>query len=161
MTPVDQLHVDIARQSIVGSMAGQEVVRYPVSTAARGIGAREGSFQAPSGDHRVRIKLGAGLPLGAVFLRRRWTGDVLDPPLRERFPSRDWVLTRVLWLQGLEPDVNRGSNVDTLRRFVYIHGTHEEDLVGQPASFGCVRMRSADIAALFDRVPTGCRVRIE
>ena len=86
---------------------------------------------------------------------------MLDEALRRRFPETDWVLTRILWLQGLERGVNRGGSVDTLRRFVYIHGTHEEDLVGRPVSYGCVRMRSTDISLLFDSVPAGCPMRIE
>lgn len=161
MSELDRLHVDVARQEIVGFIGPREAVRLPVSTAARGIGSGAGTLQTPSGEHRVRIKLGVGYPLGAVFLGRRWTGEVLDQTLRQRFPMRDWVLTRVLWLQGLEPEVNRGGDVDTMRRFVYIHGTHEEDLIGQPVSFGCVRMRNADIVTLFERVPTGCWIRIE
>ena len=161
MPAMTRLHIDIARQELTAFTDSRELMRFPVSTAARGVGSGKGSFQTPRGEHRVRIKIGAGCPLGAVFLARRWTGEVIDPALRRRFPARDWVLTRVLWLQGLEPNLNRGGDVDTLRRFVYIHGTHEEALIGQPVSFGCVRMRNADIADLFDHVPAGCRLRID
>jgi len=161
MFEIDSLHLDVARQELIGLVGSREAVRFPVSTAARGPGCGKGTFQTPHGAHRLRIKIGAGCPQGAVFRARRWTGDVLDPALRQRFPGMDWVLTRILWLQGLEPGVNRGGDVDTLRRLVYIHGTHEEDLIGRPVSYGCVRMRNADVATLFDLVPTGCRIRIE
>ncbi len=158
--PIDRLHVDVARQELVGWEGARERLRLPVSTAARGLGCDAASLRTPHGPHRVRVKIGAGCPQGAILRGRRWTGEVLDEVLRQRFPQTDWVLTRALWLQGLAPGVNRGAGVDSLRRFVYIHGTHEEDLVGRPVSFGCVRMRNADIAVLFDQVPTGCRVEI-
>jgi L,D-transpeptidase catalytic domain len=161
MPEIDRLHIDITRQELLAFVGSRQVLRFPVSTAARGIGSGMGTLQTPVGEHRVRVKVGDGCPLGAVFHARRWTGEVIDQTLRERFPTRDWVLTRVLWLQGLEPKLNRGGDVDTFRRFIYIHGTHEEELVGQPVSFGCVRMRNADIADLYARVPTGCRLRIE
>ena len=161
MSEVDQLRVSVTRQELSALAGKREVLRFPVSTAAGGIGFRKGSCQTPGGQHRVRVKVGRGCPLGAVLYKRRWTGEILNQELRDRFPTRDWVLTRALWLQGLEPDLNRGGDVDTLRRLIYIHGTHEEDLVGQPVSFGCVRMRNADIIELFDRVPAGCHVSIE
>lgn len=115
------------------------------------------AFRPASSSHQGRTRL----PLGPVLYKRRWTGEILNDELRARFPTRDWVLTRALWLQGLERDLKRGGDVDTLRRLIYIHGTHEEDLVDQPVSFGCVRMRNADIIELFDRVPQGCLVSIE
>jgi lipoprotein-anchoring transpeptidase ErfK/SrfK len=161
MPEIERLHLDVARQELIGSLGAKEMLRFPVSTASRGLGCREGSFQTPHGAHRVQLKIGAGLPMGAIFRGRRWTGEVLDEAIRRRFPDTDWVLTRILWLQGLECGVNRGGGVDTLRRFVYVHGTHEEDLVGRPASYGCVRMRNTDIALLFDRVPAGCPIQIE
>ena len=161
MPTIEHLYLDVAHQELVGAMVDGTAARFPVSTAAKGLGCGAGTHQTPFGEHRIRLKIGAGCPPGAVFHGRRWTGAVLDPALRERFPGTDWVLTRILWLQGLEPGVNRGGAVDTLRRFVYVHGTHEEDLVGHPVSFGCVRMRNADIATLFDLVAPGCRMRIE
>lgn len=93
-----------------------------------------------------------------MFVGRRPTGEVLTPALRERFPGRDWILTRILWLQGLERGINCGGDVDTLRRFVYIHGTADEARIGEPASHGCVRMRNRDVAQLFDAVACGTRV---
>lgn len=160
MPTVDFLSVDVARQEVIGFLGSREVVRFPVSTAAKGLGCRKGSSMTPYGEHRVRLKIGAGCPLDAVIYGRRWTGETLDQTLRECFPERDWVLTRALWLQGVEPSTNSGGDTDTLRRFIYFHGTHEEDLIGKAVSFGCVRMRGVDIVDLFERVPPKCRVLI-
>jgi len=133
---------------------------FDVSTASRGTGCRFGSGCTPLGLHRIRVKIGAGCPPGAVFLRRRPTGEVLTPQLRERFPGRDWMLTRILWLDGLEPGVNRGGKVDTLRRLVYIHGTADDTRIGEPISEGCILMRGDDLVRLFDAVENGTVVDI-
>lgn len=152
--------VSIAQQTLTLELPHGAQRRYDVSTGANGAGCHAGSFCTPTGAHRVRLKIGAGCPLGTVFVRRRPTGEVFSPELAERFPARDWILTRILWLQGLEPGVNRGGLVDTLRRYVYVHGTADEHLIGQPASHGCVRMRNADLAELFDLVENGTLVQI-
>jgi lipoprotein-anchoring transpeptidase ErfK/SrfK len=157
---LDLLRVDIDGQVVIGFCDDREVVRYSVSTSAKGLGCDKDSQKTPWGAHRIRVKIGHGCPEGAVLLGRRWTGETLDQNLLERFPGRDWVLSRALWLQGLELGTNRGGDWDTLRRFIYFHGTHEEARIGQPISFGCVRMRNRDIIELFDLVPTGCRVFI-
>lgn len=129
---------------------------FPVSTALNGPGSLAGSNCTPLGLHRVRLKIGAGAPAGTVFVGRRATGEVCRPEASER----DWILSRILWLQGLEPGINRGGNVDTLRRFIYIHGTAAEAVIGTPCSHGCIRMTNADVIDLFELVPTGCKVRI-
>jgi L,D-transpeptidase YbiS len=129
---------------------------FPVSTALNGPGSLAGSNCTPLGVHRVRLKIGAGAPAGTVFVGRRATGEVCDPAAT----GRDWILSRILWLQGLEPGVNRGGNVDTLRRYIYIHGTAAEAGIGTPCSHGCIRMTNADVIELFDLVPVGCIVRI-
>ena len=134
---------------------------FAVSTAARGAGCTNGSYCTPTGLHRIRLKIGAGHAPGTVFVGRRPTGEVLTPGLRERHPGRDWILTRILWLEGVQPGINRGGDVDTLRRFVYIHGTADEARIGQPASHGCVRMRNDDIVRLFDAVACGTRVDLQ
>ncbi len=133
---------------------------FNVSTARRGPGQLCGSLGTPLGWHVVRARIGAGMPEGAVFVGRRPTGEVYTPALAERFPGRDWILTRILWLSGLERGVNRLGNVDSMRRFIYVHGTPDTEPMGSPASHGCVRMRNADIIELFDAVPIGTRVRI-
>ncbi|RMG29404.1 MAG: L,D-transpeptidase [Gammaproteobacteria bacterium] len=133
---------------------------FPVSTAARGAGERIGSQCTPRGWHQVRARIGAGCPRNAIFRARRPTGEILTPERYAREPGRDWILTRILWLSGLEPGFNRMGPVDTFRRYIYIHGTPDAEPIGVPASHGCIRMRNADIEWLFDRVPVGCRVLI-
>ena len=126
---------------------------YLVSTSAKGAGEKNGSFCTPRGSHLVRAKIGAGQPLGAVFVRRRPTGEVWTPEMHERYPGRDWILTRILWLSGREPGRNRLGDVDTMWRYVYIHGCPDSAEMGKPGSIGCIRMRNRDIAALFDLIP--------
>ncbi len=125
---------------------------YVVSTAKNGAGEKNGSFCTPRGSHIVRAKIGAGQPLGAVFVRRRPTGEVWTPEMHERYPGRDWILTRILWLSGREPGRNRLGQVDTMRRYIYIHGCPDSAELGKPGSIGCVRMRNRDVAELFERV---------
>lgn len=153
--------VSIADQTLRLRQGGTDRLVVDVSTASRGAGCRNGSFCTPLGLHRIRLKIGAGCAPGTVFVRRRPTGEVLTPDLRRRFPERDWMLTRLLWLDGLEPGVNRGGDVDTLRRFVYIHGTADEERIGQPTSHGCVRMRSDALVLLFDAVANGTLVDLQ
>jgi len=132
----------------------------PVSTGVNGPGERNGSGCTPRGRHRVRLAIGAGCPSGAVFRARRPTGEVYSAELAARWPMRDWILTRILWLTGLEPGRNRGGDVDTLRRFVYIHGCPDTEPIGTPGSHGCIRMRNGDLLWLFDRVSAGTLVEI-
>ena len=153
--------VSIARQRLtVFDDAGRAVRSYPVSTAAQGAGERSGSFRTPRGKHLVRAKIGAGQPSGAVFVARRASGEVHSPALAAEHPHRDWILTRILWLSGCEPGVNRLGDVDTMRRFVYIHGTPDTEPVGTPGSHGCIRMRNRDVIELFDLVPVYTPVEI-
>lgn len=136
------------------------LARYAVSTAAKGAGCVRGSYCTPLGLHRIKLKIGLGCPVGAVFFRRRATGEVFGESLRAQCPDRDWILSRILWLDGMEPGRNRGGEVDTLRRFIYIHGTADEEDIGKPRSKGCIRMRNVDVIELFDLVPHGLPVRI-
>ena len=153
--------VSLARQQLtVCDDAGRALRSYPVSTAARGAGERKGSFCTPRGKHLIRAKIGAGQPLGAVFVARRPTGEIHSPELAARHPGRDWMLTRILWLSGCEPGFNRLGEVDTMRRFIYIHGTPDTEPVGTPGSHGCIRMRNRDVAELFDLVPVYTPVEI-
>lgn len=142
-------------------LEGQQVIAtYPVSTARNGPGERRASGCTPRGWHRIRIRIGAGLPLNAVFVRRRPTGEIYSPELAARHPERDWILTRVLWLTGLESGYNRGGDCDTLRRFIYIHGCPDTAPMGEPLSHGCIRMSNPDVLDLFERVTAGDRVFI-
>jgi lipoprotein-anchoring transpeptidase ErfK/SrfK len=131
-----------------------------VSTAALGPGEQYGSFCTPRGLHYVRAKIGAGQPLNSVFVGRRPTGQILTPELAGRFPERDWILTRILWLCGREPGFNRLGTVDTMRRFIYIHGSPDHVQLGVPGSHGCIRMRNVDVVELFDQVDIGTPVEI-
>jgi len=124
------------------------------------VGERRDSGCTPRGLHRVRLKIGAGCPENSVFVARRPTGEIYSDQLAEAQPDRDWILTRILWLSGCEPGINLGGEVDTLRRFIYIHGTPEETLLGIPVSHGCVRMRNRDIIRLFDWARNGMPVEI-
>jgi predicted GNAT family N-acyltransferase len=127
--------------------------RYPVSTAKNGAGEQNGSFCTPRGRHIVRAKVGAGETANTVFARRRPTGETWTPQLAEQFPGRDWILTRILWLSGKEPGRNRLGDVDTMRRYIYLHGSPDAVAMGTPGSIGCVRMRNQDIIELFDLIP--------
>lgn len=134
--------------------------RYPVSTAENGACELSGSCGTPRGRHIVRAKVGAGATANTVFVGRRATGELWSPELAEEFPARDWVLTRILWLSGKEPGRNRLGAVDTMRRYIYIHGTPDSVSLGTPGSHGCIRMRNADVIDLFDQVPAYTRVDI-
>ncbi|SDH51125.1 L,D-transpeptidase [Propionivibrio dicarboxylicus] len=140
-----------------GSLLGE----WPVSTALRGAGEQRNSQRTPRGRHVIRAKIGAGQPKNTVFVARRPTGEVFDTLLAATHPQRDWILTRILWLSGCEPGRNRLGDVDTMRRYIYIHGTSDGDKLGQPASHGCIRMSNADIIDLFDRVPVYTPVNID
>jgi L,D-transpeptidase YbiS len=140
--------IDIAKQTL--TFDGKS---YSVSTARKGGGEKNGSLCTPRGHHLVRAKIGAGQPINSVFVRRRPTGEVWTPELHEKYPGRDWILTRILWLSGCEPGRNRLGDVDTMRRYIYIHGSPDTAQMGKPGSIGCIRMRNRDIVELFDRVP--------
>jgi lipoprotein-anchoring transpeptidase ErfK/SrfK len=152
--------IDAAKQEL-RLLEGERVLRrYAVSTAKNGLGEKNGSFRTPRGRHIVRAKIGAGQPENTVFVRRRPTGEVWSRELHAKFPGRDWMLTRLLWLSGCEPGKNRLGDVDTMRRYIYIHGSPETAEMGKPGSIGCIRMRNRDIVELFDLVPPYTPVEI-
>jgi len=156
-----KLLVSVARQRLTVFADNGEVLReYPVSTAGAGVGEVSGSYQTPRGQHLIRAKIGAGQPANTVFVRRRPTGEIWTPELAEQFPGRDWILTRILWLSGCEAGRNRHGCVDTMRRYIYIHGTPDVTDMTTPGSHGCVRMRNADLIELFDLVPCYTPVEI-
>ncbi|OGA69662.1 MAG: peptidase [Betaproteobacteria bacterium RIFCSPLOWO2_12_FULL_68_20] len=154
------IEIDVARQELALLDGGRVLKRYPVSTSKHGLGERNGSFCTPRGRHIVRARIGAGQPLNAVFVRRRPSGEIWTPAMDAAYPGRDWILTRILWLSGCEPGRNRLGEVDTMRRFVYVHGAPDTAEMGKPGSIGCVRMRGADIVELFDLVPAYTAVDI-
>ncbi len=156
-----KLLISVARQSMsLVDEAGVLIKVYPVSTAKAGVGEISGSYQTPRGRHIIRAKIGAGQPENTVFVRRRPTGELWTPELAEQHPGRDWILTRILWLSGCEPGFNRLGERDTMRRYVYIHGSPDNAEMGKPGSHGCIRMRNADIVELFEAIPCYSEVLI-
>lgn len=139
---------------------GGVVARYSVSTALNGAGEQNGSGCTPMGKHYIRAKIGGKLPANTVLRARRPTGEIYTPELAAKHPDRDWILSRILWLCGLEPGKNRGFGVDTFRRFIYIHGTPDAEPMGLALSHGCIRMRNDDVIELFDCVQPGMLVTI-
>lgn len=159
--PPYYLRVSIPRQALDLIENGEVVRSWLVSTAKNGPGERMGSGCTPRGWHAIRAKIGTGLPANTVFVGRRPTGEIYDGELAARFPERDWILTRILWLGGLERGFNRYGQVDTAWRYIYVHGSPDAGVTGVPASHGCIRMRSDDILEVFDLVQIGNRVLIE
>ena len=155
-----RIRIDLPSQTLWTFESDREAARYVVSTAARGAGERMNSFQTPRGLHIIRAKIGAGAPMNAVFRGRRPTGETYTAALGRAHPGRDWILTRILWLSGCEAGRNRLGEVDTMRRFIYIHGAPDEAEMGKPGSLGCVRMANADILALFEWAEAGTPVEI-
>ena len=157
------MHIEI----IIGSQTltvfddEQQLMSFSVATARKGVGEQYGSEQTPRGWHVIRAKIGAQQPVNTVFVARRPTGEIYTPALREQDPERDWILTRILWLSGLEPGRNRLGTVDTMRRYIYIHGCPDEDAMGIPSSHGCIKMHNKDVIRLFDTVDVGTRVLIK
>ncbi|MDF1781081.1 MAG: L,D-transpeptidase [Alcanivoracaceae bacterium] len=154
------IDVSISEQMLVLYDGDMPARYFTVSTALKGVGQSEGSHCTPLGRHQIRARIGAGLEQGSVLVGRRPTGEVWTPALSAQHPQRDWILSRILWLSGCEPGVNRMGSVDSMRRFIYIHGTPDIEPMGVPRSHGCIRMRNTDVIELFDRVPVGCPVLI-
>jgi len=155
------IYISISQQTLtfVDSQGRQHL--FSVSTAKNGPNQQEGSGGTPLGKHKVRAKIGGQAPLNAVFVGRRFTGEIYTPELGAQYPERDWILTRILWLAGCEPGFNQGGNVDTMRRYIYIHGTPDAEPMGVPLSHGCIRMRNTELMWLFEQVAPYCPVMIE
>ena len=154
VTPVDsssQLIISVRDQKLMLVQNGGKVATYPVSTSMFGLGDAWGRMTTPLGYLAVEKKIGDNAPTGAVFHKRRLTGEVLQP----NAPGRDPITTRIIWLRGLE-----AQNAHAFQRGIYIHGTPQEKTIGRPASYGCIRMKSSDVAALYARVPLGTLVQI-
>jgi lipoprotein-anchoring transpeptidase ErfK/SrfK len=153
--------IDIPTQTLeLFDASGKLLRRYAVSTGANGVGEEMNSFCTPRGRHIIRAKIGSGQPVNSVFVQRRPTGEIYTPELGAQHPGRDWILTRILWLSGCEPGYNRLGSCDTMRRYIYIHGTPDSTQLGKPGSRGCVRMGNADMLELFELVEPGTPVRI-
>jgi len=157
-----RIQISIAEQRLdLFAPDGACIRRYSVSTAANGPGERQGSHCTPRGRHRIRARIGGDAPVGAVFRGRRPTGEMWTPEFAARHPGRDWILSRILWLCGCEPGRNRFGDVDSMRRYIYIHGTGDDQPIGVARSHGCIRMRNSDVIELFELVPAGTTVDIE
>ena len=156
------IRVSIANQSLeLFGADGACIRRYVVSTALNGPGELQDSGCTPRGRHRIRACIGGGAPCGAVFRGRRPTGEVWSLALAAAHPARDWILSRILWLSGCEVGHNRLGEVDSMRRYIYIHGTPDDQPMGEARSHGCIRMRNRDVIELFDLVPAGTTVDID
>ena len=156
-----RIEISIRSQRLTVYADGSRALRrYDVSSSKHGPGEQQGSYCTPRGRHVVRAKIGAGQPVNTVFVGRRPTGEIYTPALGEQFPERDWILTRILWLSGCEPGFNRLGDVDTMRRFIYIHGSPDEVDLGKPGSIGCIRMHNDDLLELFDLVNPGTSLEI-
>jgi len=154
------IRISIAEQRLQLIEDGHTLLDVSVATAKNGPGELSGSECTPRGKHLIRAKIGDNCPENTVFVGRRPTGERYQPELRAQFPDRDWILTRILWLSGLEPGKNRLGSVDTMKRYVYIHGCPDDDKMGIPSSHGCIKMRNSDVISLFDLVEIGTRVNI-
>ena len=153
--------IELDRQRLtLSDDQGHVLSRYPISSAERGAGEQRDSYQTPRGRHIIRAKIGAHAPRAAVFVGRRWTGECCTAEAWAAQPQRDWILSRILWLSGCEPGRNRLGEVDTMRRYIYIHGTPDAVALGVPGSHGCIRMHNDDVIALFDQVYPGMPVNI-
>jgi L,D-transpeptidase YbiS len=154
------IRIDVGAQTLELLEGPNRLKRYLVSTSGKGVGERRNSFCTPRGLHVIRAKIGAGAPVNTVFVKRRPTGEIYSDELAARHPGRDWILTRILWLSGCESGFNRLGEVDTMRRYIYIHGSPDAMVMGTPGSIGCIRMRNADMLELFELVSAGTEVQI-
>jgi len=152
------IEVSIKTQTLTLFRDKEIISRYPISSAKKGVGQVKNSNCTPLGSHIIRAKIGAGYPMHAIFQARRWKGELWDPDAK--IDSEDLILSRILWLSGTEIGFNRLENVDTMQRFIYIHGTHDEENIGRPVSHGCIRMKNKDVINLFDLVNVGEEVII-
>jgi hypothetical protein len=157
--PTASITISIATQTLRLDLVDQQL-NYSISTAANGAGERENSGCTPRGWHMISEKFGDGLPINSVFVARQATGEIYSDELAAAYPARDWILTRILWLTGLEAGVNQGEGCDSHARYIYIHGTPDSEPMGEPRSHGCIRMRNTDLLALFDQVDVGAIVQI-
>jgi lipoprotein-anchoring transpeptidase ErfK/SrfK len=157
---LNYLDICIASQQLTVYAGSKPVQCYPVSTAKKGAGELMGSECTPTGWHKIRAKIGDGQPLNSVFIGRRATGEIYGAELGQQHPQRDWILTRIMWLGGLEPGKNRYGKVDSTWRYIYIHGCPDELMRGRPESHGCIRMKNADVLDLFNNIDVGIKVYI-
>ncbi len=162
MSKISQIIVNISKQRLYCMDEQQHLLsEYPVSTSMYGAGNQEGSFRTPLGEHCIAQKIGKECSLDEVFIGREPQGQLAELMATDKPLPDDIITSRILWLRGLQMGINQGDGIDSYQRYIYIHGTPEENRIGEPASHGCVRMRNQDVAELFDKVEEGCRVLIQ
>lgn len=155
------IDISIRSQELVFIDINKNITKtYAIATAKNGAGELNGSNRTPRGRHIVRAKIGAGCAPDTVLIGRRPTGEIYSPELKAKFPARDWILTRILWLSGCEVGFNRLGVVDTMRRYIYIHATPSEVPLGTPCSHGCILLHNTEMIELFERVAVGTSVNI-
>ena len=154
------IYVGVKRQELDLYLNGNHIISYPISTSMHGAGTKAGSDMTPVGLHKIKGKFGLNVPIGGILKARKYTGNIASIQTKPIKTGEDAITTRVLTLEGLENGINKGGELDSYGRHIYIHGTAEEGLIGQPASHGCVRMRNKDVIDLFNRVDKGLKVII-
>lgn len=157
---IESIEISVAQQTLIAKVTEDRSLIYSIASAKNGVGQQFGSECTPLGQHYVRAKVGAGQVANTIFVGRRASGEIYTEELAKQQPNRDWILSRILWLSGNEVGHNRLSSVDTMRRFIYIHGAPDSHAMGVPSSHGCIKMRNQDIIELFDRVEPGTPVSI-
>lgn len=158
------IKISIHQQQLYLLLDETTTLTYPISTAKNGVGQQQNSGCTPLGEHQICEKFGENFPINSVFVARQFTGEIYDAQLAKQFPQRDWILSRILWLDGCESGFNQGENIDGVcdsrSRYIYIHGTPDSEPMGVALSHGCVRMRNVDVIDLFDKVDVGTKVLI-
>lgn len=160
MFEYNSIVVSVSNQTLTASTESGESIEYSISSAKNGVGQEFGSECTPIGQHTIRAKIGSDSPINTVFVGRRPSGEIYSEELAKLDPQRDWILTRILWLCGNEVGRNRLGDVDTMRRYIYIHGAPDSHTMGMPSSHGCIKMRNNHVVELFDRVAVGTKVLI-
>ena len=158
---IDYIRIIIDRQILEVYSKNNLIKTYAISTASKGTGQKYGSFQTPLGKHKIYEKIGDGEPINSVFIARKPTGEIYTPELEQQNPERtDWIITRILWLEGTETGFNRDGDVDSKDRKIYIHGTPDTRPMGSPFSHGCITLHNGPMLELFDSVDAGTPVDI-
>jgi len=154
------MYVSVKYQRLYLIVNDSTIRKYSISTAKKGIGCKAKSNKTPSGLHTIKRKIGENVPFGGILESRRYTGKTAKVLTGKKNADKDYVTTRIMWLQGEEPGLNKGRNMDSYNRYIYIHGTPEEGFIGEPASHGCIRMKNKDVIELYDLVDEGTPILI-
>ncbi len=154
------MYISVKHQRLYLIENDSTIRKYTISTAAKGIGNKSNSYKTPPGLHSIKKKIGDNVPEGGLFISRVYCGKKVKIITEKEKAKGDYVTSRIMWLQGEEPGINKGRNIDSYNRYIYIHGTAEEGFLGQPASHGCIRMKNSDVVELYDMVDEGTPILI-